>query len=511
LKRVRCPAGCGRFSACRLRGRPALLAFALLLTVFAALPARGARPVDGTPPPPRLQDSLRLNRLTSAALPPDGLLAVGLGARLGSTVYLLDGYRVRIPRREIFLQGEWSPLPWLQGWVELPWQTWSEGLGWVPVSGSGVGDGLWQVVAGRSLVGGVLHLAAMGGGNLPTGNRSAGLGEGVFSPRAGLAATVCVWRGALVPEMRVHLNATRSWNRNEDAGYGWGTTGFEPWPTRYPAAAAVDGPGGNDATTLGAALEFRRGSSALWVEYSRDRFPSTPAVSPREQFSGVGAGLRWGLTEGWALGGSYLVSLARDDATTTWYPAFPDWSMSVAISRQFSLGGRDRDGDGIVDRRDRCRGLAEDLDGFRDDDGCPDLDNDGDGVPDVRDLAPNAPEDRDGFADLDGAPDPDNDGDGVPDFDDLCPGRPEDLDGDADEDGCPEEVRDRDRDGVPDDRDACPDLPEDLDGFGDKDGCPDPDNDLDGVNDVDDVCPDLPEDYNGTTDEDGCPDEGRAG
>jgi len=510
LKPVAWLTGRGRFFGRGRRVRAAALACSVLLSVGASIPARAAMELDRAPLPPRLQDSLRLNRLLSAALPPDGLLTLGLGARTGSTVYLLDGYRVRIQRQEIFLLGEWSPLPWLQAWGELPWQTWSGGESWVPASGSGLGDGLWQVVAGRSLAGGALHLAAHAGGNLPTGNGGIGLGEGVFSPRAGVAATICVWRGTLVPEMRVHLNAARSWNRNEDDGYGWGTTGFEPWPTRYPAAAAVGGPGGNDATTLGAALEFRRGSTALWLEYSRDRFPETTAVSAREQFSGVGAGLRWGLTEGWAIGGSYLVSLALDDAATQWYPAFPDWSMSVAITRQISLGGRDSDGDGIVDRRDRCRELAEDLDGFRDDDGCPDLDNDRDGVPDERDLAPDAPEDRDGFADHDGAPDPDNDGDGIPDVDDLCPEVPEDLDGQADEDGCPEDLRDLDRDGVPDDRDACPQTPEDVDGFGDKDGCPDPDNDLDAIDDVDDECPDQPEDYNGTDDDDGCPDEGAA-
>jgi hypothetical protein len=473
----------------------------------AALPAQGAAAGDA-PLPERLQDSVRLVRLHSAVLPADGLLAWGLGARTCSTVHLIDGDRWRIQRKEVFLTGEWSPLPWLQAWAELPWRTWSEGAGWIPETGSGLGDGQWQIVAGRPLAGGVLHLAAAGGGNLPVGDTDAGLGEGVFSPRLSLAATACFWRDAKVPEMRVHLNAARTWNGNEDDGYGWGQTGFEPWPTRYPAAAAVGGDGGNDITTLGAALEFRRGSTALWLEYSRDRFPATEVVSPKEQFSGVGAGLRWGLTEGWAAHGSYLVSLARDDAATAWYPAFPDWTMSVTFSRQFGVGGRDSDRDGVVDRRDRCRDLAEDLDGFADDDGCPDVDNDRDGVMDARDMAPNEPEDRDGFADHDGAPDPDNDGDGVLDIDDLCPDRPEDLDGQADEDGCPDELTDSDHDGVPDDRDSCPDVPEDLDGFADKDGCPEADNDFDGIEDGLDECPDQAEDYNGNADNDGCPDAG---
>lgn len=458
--------------------------------------------------PSRLQDSARLLRGSSAAATPDGLLAIGLGARTCSTVYLVDGARVRVQRREYFATAEWGPLPWLSAWAEVPWRTWSGGAGWVPDSGGGLGDGLWEARLVRELAGGKVSLAALGGGNLPVGDEAAGLGEGAFSPRAGAALALSLWREARVPEMRLHLSATRTWNRNEEAGYGWGQDGLDPWPSRYPAAAAVGGDGGNDATTLAAALEFRRGSTALWVEYGVDRFPAHEAVSPREQFSGIGAGLRWGLQEGWAAHGSYLVSLARDDAATDWYPSFPDWSMSVGISRQFGIGGRDGDGDGIVDRRDACADLAEDLDGFRDDDGCPDPDNDRDGILDRHDEAPDQPEDLDGFADHDGAPDPDNDGDGVPDVDDLCPDRPEDLDGHADEDGCPDELADRDRDGVPDDSDACPDRPEDRDGFADKDGCPEGDNDLDGIADEDDACPDNAEDYDGNADDDGCPDEG---
>lgn len=81
----------------------------------------------------------------------------------------------------------------------------------------------------------------------------------------------------------------------------------------------------------------------------------------------------------------------------------------------------DSDGDGIEDLRDRCPTEPEDMDGFQDADGCPDLDNDGDGVADADDRCPTEPEDLDGFQDEDGCPDPDNDGDGVADADDRCP------------------------------------------------------------------------------------------
>jgi OOP family OmpA-OmpF porin len=93
----------------------------------------------------------------------------------------------------------------------------------------------------------------------------------------------------------------------------------------------------------------------------------------------------------------------------------------------------DRDNDGIVDSKDVCPDLAEDMDGFQDDDGCPDYDNDNDGIQDSKDRCVNEPEDKDGFEDQDGCPDPDNDKDGVPDARDNCP----DVAGDASHNGCP--------------------------------------------------------------------------
>ena len=83
----------------------------------------------------------------------------------------------------------------------------------------------------------------------------------------------------------------------------------------------------------------------------------------------------------------------------------------------------------------------------------PTLDNDGDGVLDVDDKCPNDPEDMDGFEDEDGCPDPDNDGDGILDVDDQCPNDA----GPPENNGCPDP--DRDGDGVPDRIDNCPDEP----------------------------------------------------
>lgn len=168
----------------------------------------------------------------------------------------------------------------------------------------------------------------------------------------------------------------------------------------------------------------------------------------------------------------------------------------------------DRDGDGFPDNKDACPDAAEDMDGFEDGDGCPELDNDQDGLPDEADKCKDAAEDVDGFEDKDGCPDPDNDQDGIPDVSDRCPNEPESKNGFEDEDGCPD-VKDTDADGVPDDRDQCVDEPEDTDGFEDTDGCPDPDNDGDGIPDEQDECIDEPEDGKGKDQEltDGCPQE----
>lgn len=130
----------------------------------------------------------------------------------------------------------------------------------------------------------------------------------------------------------------------------------------------------------------------------------------------------------------------------------------------------DLDRDTIPDAFDRCPGQREDMDGFQDEDGCPELDNDGDRLPDAYDQCPLAKEDVDGWMDEDGCPDIDNDGDGI---DDKI--------------------------------DSCPDEAEDVDGFEDLGGCPDLDNDRDNIPDVDDQCPMAAETKNGRTDQDGCP------
>ncbi|MFT7581330.1 MAG: outer membrane protein OmpA-like peptidoglycan-associated protein [Myxococcota bacterium] len=199
-----------------------------------------------------------------------------------------------------------------------------------------------------------------------------------------------------------------------------------------------------------------------------------------------------------------LVITAGGGATLHNAVGTPDLRLFLGLGWTTFTADDDPDDDGIVGGADGCPEAAEDMDGFEDQDGCPDPDNDKDGVLDAADSCPDTREDNDGFEDQDGCPDLDNDNDGIADAADRCADAPEDKDGFEDADGCPD--LDNDADGVADTDDKCPAEKEDADGYQDADGCPDPDNDSDGVLDADDKCPAAPETTNGIDDEDGCPD-----
>ncbi|MBX2799378.1 MAG: OmpA family protein [Myxococcales bacterium] len=181
----------------------------------------------------------------------------------------------------------------------------------------------------------------------------------------------------------------------------------------------------------------------------------------------------------------------------------------LTIAPSFDPLTLDRDGDTVPNRFDQCISVPEDLDGFQDQDGCPDDDNDADGVADSDDSCPNQPEDLDQFEDADGCPDPDNDGDGIVDSQDSCVTVPEDADGFQDLDGCPDD--DNDGDGILDEVDRCRNAAETVNGHEDEDGCPDEkpfiDTDGDGYEDANDTCPEEAEDVDGWQDDDGCPDD----
>ena len=143
----------------------------------------------------------------------------------------------------------------------------------------------------------------------------------------------------------------------------------------------------------------------------------------------------------------------------------------------FRFGGKDTDGDGILDKYDECPDVA----GLKEFNGCPDTD--GDGVVDHLDQCPFEP----GDVAMNGCPD--NDGDGIPNHEDACP----DEAGSKELNGCP----DFDGDGIADKDDECPEEA----GPRANNGCPWPDTDGDGVFDKDDECPEVA----GPASNKGCP------
>jgi outer membrane protein OmpA-like peptidoglycan-associated protein len=224
-------------------------------------------------------------------------------------------------------------------------------------------------------------------------------------------------------------------------------------PGLFPSGPVLDGftnswdpkklEGMNLTTTLGLGLEYFLGEAVSLELAARYTFIIDNTID------NIGTGSIPGATP------------AEVDANQAMFDAF--------LGLTFHFGGnKDSDGDGFLNKFDRCPKQAEDIDGYLDEDGCPDPDNDGDGILDVDDACPDDAEDLDGFQDDDGCPDPDNDGDGVIDAQDQCP----------------EEM-------------------EDIDGFQDDDGCPDPDNDGDGVLDADDMCEGTPSGVE--VDATGCP------
>ncbi len=152
------------------------------------------------------------------------------------------------------------------------------------------------------------------------------------------------------------------------------------------------------------------------------RYRSThPAGLPWGDEIALGGGLAYGLTDQLSLRAEvYAAKEVREAVTGADFPveglagityAVGDVELYAGASRGFTdgigdpdvriVGGLrfhkhtepregfgDSDGDGVLDKDDRCPDEAEDVDGFEDHDGCPDPDNDHDGVPDTDDECP---------------------------------------------------------------------------------------------------------------------------
>jgi hypothetical protein len=356
---------------------------------------------------------------------------------------------------------------------------------------------------------GGLGLAALGRVTAPTGDERSYLGEGSVTGEMRLLGEIKL----IALDLRASAGAKI--RAEEDEYVGENFSHQLPWGVGVavrPQALGLDERGRWMWN-----LEVR-GALALVPEFGSG--PQSPAA--------VGVSARYSVGDLSALGGVELplngavgVPNVRPVLALGWAPRF-----------------HDSDSDGIEDERDQCADLAEDKDGFEDQDGCPDFDDDSDGVPDDEDRCADHLEDLDEHADEDGCPDPDNDGDRILDTQDACPNQAGIASKHPKQNGCP--AVDTDQDGSLDAEDRCPRAAEDKDGFQDDDGCPDHDNDRDRVQDVDDACPnergpersdpdlngcpspdrdgdtyddkedrcpDVPEDFDGVDDTDGCVDD----
>jgi OOP family OmpA-OmpF porin len=200
----------------------------------------------------------------------------------------------------------------------------------------------------------------------------------------------------------------------------------------------------------------------------------------------AGGGLRFRLVERLAARIDARDALIAHDPGSKWHS---NWIVTGGL--HLALGGtvRDTDGDGVIDRKDRCpdtpQGATVDVTG------CP-RDTDGDGVWDGLDACMDTP--HGAKVNAKGCP-LDSDGDNVYDGIDACPDTPRGATVDAR--GCPV---DTDGDGVWDGIDQCANTP--TGAKVNELGCP-VDSDHDGVYDGIDRCPDTPEDVR--VDATGCP------
>ena len=378
----------------------------------------------------------------SAELQTPGVLALSLSGDYYESLDLSDELGAEDPGRYagLRLSGCYGVSTWLEFSGDLPatGARWDTGGGTVEATGligPSVGVKLAIPTGSRSLlmaVEGRLGVPVESGLTVDASGGSFHLGGG-----ADVDAEVLLLATADFTEtfpLRLHANVGWSFH-GDDAN------GRRVAPGVYPAVPAGGASTDNDAIALRCAVEFPGRHVDLFTEFVGDVIVDRDLVALKENPLTITPAVRARLGSSWSATGAVSFGISGDDRDTPDFDpheAYPDWRASFTIGLSWPVVTVDTDRDGIADHCDRCPRRPEDLDGFEDDDGCPDLDNDGDGVPDDIDGAPDRPEDLDGFEDDDGVPDLDNDGDGIVDERDMCPDMPEDLDGDEDADGCPE-------------------------------------------------------------------------
>ncbi len=185
--------------------------------------------------------------------------------------------------------------------------------------------------------------------------------------------------------------------------------------------------------------------------------------------------------------GRYIFGISNMDNSSTHGDEMQYKNQNIQAGLKLKLFGKkveaDSDGDGVIDKNDKCPGVI----GLERYNGCPIPDTDGDGINDEADKCIN----EKGTAKYNGCPIPDTDKDGINDEEDKCPTQA----GLAKYNGCP--IPDTDKDGINDEEDKCPAEA----GPASNNGCPISDRDKDGINDDEDKCPDVP----GVAKNFGCP------
>lgn len=242
---------------------------------------------------------------------------------------------------------------------------------------------------------------------------------------------------------------------------------------------------------LGKVLSINLGPQFEGITGSKDRNHVRVVKDFQDYNISATAGLELFPRSVFSLFGRYAYGLTNvDDTRQDFVEEYKINNFQAGLKvRIFTCKPKDMDGDGIIDKEDKC----PEVFGFERYEGCPIPDTDMDGVNDEMDKCVDVP----GLAKYDGCPIPDTDMDGINDEEDLCPA----IAGLVKYRGCP--IPDTDKDGINDEVDKCPTVA----GVAKYGGCPVPDTDGDGVNDDMDKCPSQA----GTAQTGGCPDRDNDG
>ena len=249
--------------------------------------------------------------------------------------------------------------------------------GTVPATGVGDASLLGKVTLLSNDCQGVhggFGLAALGGLELPTGNRASFLSNGDVAGWLKVLAEYALGVAAIRAELGYSARSSeRSWpvgSFEDVATFGQAI----PWAIGVVVQPKLFAPvldsGDRQLWEVAAHGSLPGGPTAPFASGASRLSPAMVSVDDRVA---LGHGRDAHLIAGVQIGvdGAIGVPLVRALVALQWAPR-----------------AHDRDGDGVPDDRDECPDLPEDRDGIQDDDGCPEDDADGDGILDTDDACP---------------------------------------------------------------------------------------------------------------------------